>query len=99
MNSISPKWFPVIVATSIAFIVLAWYLATGRGSLDKSARELANNKDISEINTANPQNIQITCDNGEKYEIMFTQGQGSYDELVFNACGAQGELQDTSRRE
>ncbi|MBU0667828.1 hypothetical protein KJ951_02820 [Patescibacteria group bacterium] len=93
------KWIPVIVAVAIALIVLVWYVASGRGSLDLQTRKLATGDGISEINAGDPQNIVITCENGEKYEIMFTQGQSNYEELVFNACGTQGTVEDTETDE
>lgn len=71
-----------------------WYVGSGRGSLDKSARELANDEDVTAIDTTNPERIAITCKNGEKYEIVFTEGESNYDDLIFNACGEEGALEE-----
>jgi len=82
------KWMPVILAITIAAIALVWYMLSGRSSLDLNVREIVNkgNDEIEEINATDSEKVQITCKNGEKYEISFTKGQDNYDELIFNAC-------------
>lgn len=91
MNDQQKKWFPVIVAVIIAGIVLVWYVGSGRSSLDRGARELATEEEVAAIDTTNPERIAVTCKNGEKYEIVFTDGESNYDDLIFNACGPEGE--------
>jgi len=96
MEEQKKKWIPVLVAVIIAGAVLVWYISSGRSSLDLETREFVNGNghDISEIDTSNPENILITCKNGEKYEIVFTQGQDNYDDLIFNACGEDGVVEE-----
>lgn len=94
MEDQQKKWIPVIAAVAIAMIVLVWYVGSGRGSLDKNTRELAVEEEISTIDTTNPERIAITCKNGEKYEIVFTEGESNYDDLIFNACGDEGVAEE-----
>lgn len=90
MDENHKKWFPVIAAFVIAGIVLVWYVGSGRGSLDKNTRDLAIEEEVSSIDTSNPERISVTCKNGDKYEIVFTEGESNYDDLIFNACGEEG---------
>lgn len=90
MDDQQKKWLPVVAAIVIAGIVLVWYVGSGRGSLDKNTRELATEEAVESIDTTNPERIAITCKNGEKYEIVFTEGESNYEDLIFNACGEEG---------
>lgn len=85
------KWGPVIIAAGIALAALAWYVGSGRSGIDLGARQLAREEEVAEIDTTQPDRVTITCKNGEKYEILFTESQSNYEELIFNACAQRSE--------
>ncbi|MCA9373833.1 hypothetical protein KC725_01595 [Candidatus Peregrinibacteria bacterium] len=92
MNESIKKNIPIIVAVTIAVIVLIWYVASGRSSFDTSTRELATQEDVQEVDISDPQLITITCKDGQQYKILFTEGQDNYDDLIFNNCGEAGAI-------
>jgi hypothetical protein len=92
----SKNWTPLIVALSVAVVIAGWYMLSGKSSLDLNSRELQKDGTVQSIKENGSPNgsktIAINCKNGESYEIVFTQDHQNYDDLVFNACGADGEL-------
>lgn len=89
MDIRSPNHRPLIIAISIAAVILIYYVFSGRGSLDLKSRELTNSGKVSQVDAADPKKITVKCKNGESYEILFKEGQQDYNELVFNACGEE----------
>ncbi len=90
MNLKANNLLPFYIAAGIALVVTFMYIASGRGSLDVNTRELTQNKAVKAVETGDPQKIPITCKNGERYQIIFTEDQTNYNNLIFNACGAEG---------
>ena len=86
------KLFPLAVAIVIAVIALIYYILSGTASLNTETRELEKSGEIQEINTTGSDKVKVTCKNGRSYEILFTEGQQNYEELIFNACGAEGAV-------
>ncbi|HLG25560.1 MAG TPA: hypothetical protein VI588_02080 [Candidatus Gracilibacteria bacterium] len=84
------KWTPFAVAFAIGLVAVGYYVFSGRGSLDLQTRELTNSSNIAEVNLSNRQRINIKCRNGEAYEIVFTEDQPNYDQLIFDSCGIEG---------
>lgn len=93
---INKNWIPFLIAIAIGLIAVIYYIASGRGSLDLNTRELIKSDQVSEVNTSDPKKIKVTCKNGESYEIVFRQEQQTYDDLIFNACGAEGTQESSS---
>jgi hypothetical protein len=97
---------PVVIALAIAIAVTAWYFLSGKASFNNEIRTLEKDKNVENVTIENQANekqqsqqgqtIKITCKNGESYQIMFTEAQNNYEDLVFNMCGPEGEAQDTT---
>jgi len=87
---INRNWTPFFIAIGVGLIAMAYYIVSGRGSYDLNVRDLAANDKIEKIESGDMNRIQVKCKNGENYEISFSDGLGSYDDMIFNACGTEG---------
>jgi hypothetical protein len=87
---INKNWIPFFIAIAIGTAAMTYYIVSGRGSYDSGVRNLAIGSEVENIESADPKKIQVKCKNGENYEITFSEDQGSYDDLIFNACGTEG---------
>lgn len=94
MDENQKKLLHVAIAVLVAAIVLVWYVSSGRSSFDTSTRELATQEDIQEVDIRDPQRVTITCKNGEQYQIMFTESQDNYADLIFDNCGEDGAIEE-----
>jgi len=90
---ITKEQSPFIIAVAVGLIALVIYVFSGRGSYDTGVRELTTTPAIANIDATDTKNIKITCKSGENYEISFKEGQSNYQDLIFNACGAEGTQQ------
>jgi len=88
------KHLPVILAVIVALIALAYYVFSGRSSLDLNTRNLQKSAQIEKTQTSSDNSMLIKCKNGESYEIVFKPGQTNFDDLVYNKCGPQGRLEE-----
>jgi hypothetical protein len=84
------KWTPLIIALAIGAVVALYYIISGRSSYDLNVRELGKTAAVDKVEATNPKKVVVKCKNGESYEISFQKDQGSYDGLIFNACGSEG---------
>jgi hypothetical protein len=87
---ITKEQAPFFIALAIGVIALLIYIFTGRGSYDTGVRDLVKQPNIANIDASDTKKIQITCKNGENYEITFKQDQQNYQDLIFNSCGPEG---------
>jgi len=87
---INKNWIPFFIAIAIGVVAMVFYIASGRSSYDRSVRDLTKGDSIDKIESADPKKIEVKCKNGENYEIAFSDDQGSYDDLIFDACGPEG---------
>ena len=90
MNYKDKNLTPFYIAAGIAILVTILYISSGRGSLDLNVRQLLKNDTVKQVDTNNGKKIPITCKNGERYEIIFSEDRSNYDDLIFNACGSAG---------
>lgn len=93
MNQIN-KWVPFVVALILGVFGLTWYLYTGQDSFDRETTTLNKDGEISEIDISDSKRVTVKCKNGESYEIVFTENQQNYDDLIFNACGIEGAVEN-----
>lgn len=93
MNQIN-KWGPFAAALILGVFGLAWYLYSGQDSFERETSTINKDGEISEIDISDSKRITIKCKNGESYQIVFSENQQNYDELIFNACGAEGAVEN-----
>lgn len=86
------KFLPLTIGITIAVIALTYYIISGSASFNTETRELEKSEEVLDINTTKSDKVEVTCKNGRKYEILFTEGQQNYEELIFNACGPDGAI-------
>ena len=90
IGKMSDKLIPLILALSIAFIAVGFYMLSGRSGLDLATRQLNSDQQIDSVEVENQNRLTISCKNGESYQIIFTQAYTDYSDLIFNNCGPEG---------
>jgi hypothetical protein len=83
---IKKKIIPLLLAVIIGLIATGYYVLSGRSSLDISTRALIGENNVKDVSVKNGREILVECENGDKFEITFQENQGSYEDLIFNAC-------------
>ncbi len=83
-------WAPVVIAVIIAIIAVAYYVMSGKSSLDANMRQLEKSNQVEKTTSAGSNTILVKCKNGQQYKIMFEEGQTNFQDLVYNKCGTQG---------
>jgi hypothetical protein len=91
------KYFPVIIAATLALIVAIYYLSSGKNNLNNNIHGLESSPVVDKVETSGDDSIVIHCKNGDTYGIVYKQGQTDYQDLVFNKCGPSGEISATQQ--
>ncbi len=90
MDAKLKHWSPMILAVIIGLIALAYYILSGRGSMDANIRQLEKAGNVEKTTTVGNNIIQVKCKNGQQYKLMFEEGQTNFQDLIYNKCGPQG---------
>ncbi|MFC1747808.1 hypothetical protein ACFL2V_03290 [Pseudomonadota bacterium] len=77
---------PFFIAIIVAVLATGYYVFSGKSSLDLNTRELLKDGSVAAVNVLSSEEIEIECKSGEKYVISFKEGQGNYEDLLYNAC-------------
>jgi len=85
------KFLPLFIAAGVALIVVVMYSQSGRSSLDNNIRALEKTSTVEKVETKE-NSVVVKCKNGESYEIIYQEGQTTYEQLVYDRCGADGVM-------
>jgi hypothetical protein len=81
---------PIIIAVLISTAALIYYLQSGGLSFDQKIQELKQSPTVENVSMESRNRITIKCKNGTSYELLFKKDNPNFEQLIFNACGAEG---------
>ena len=84
------KRLPLFIGIGLALIIVGFYIASGRSSMDQNMRELEKASTVEKVIPAENNTLLVQCKNGETYEIIYQKDQTNFQDLVYDKCGEAG---------